>query len=90
MADDSGEKTPLIKDKGLYGSEEELSGCGATICCDPRRNIHRYFVLGLICFLSFGKSCFSKKIDCQESVALAEPRFPMNLSGISHNIWASV
>ena len=54
MAEDSGEKTPLINRK-LEDSEEELTGCGATACCDPRRNFHRYFVLGLICFLSFGK-----------------------------------
>ncbi|KAM7451827.1 Major facilitator superfamily domain-containing protein 1 [Porites harrisoni] len=54
MAERSGEKTPLIGTKDLYGSEQQLSGCGATVCCDPRRNLHRYFVLGLICFLSFG------------------------------------
>ena len=56
MADseDSGEKTPLLNKK-FEDSEEELTGCGATACCDPRRNFHRYFVLGLICFLSFGK-----------------------------------
>ncbi|XP_020611830.1 major facilitator superfamily domain-containing protein 1-like [Orbicella faveolata] len=53
MAEDSGEKTPLINKK-FEDSEEELTGCGATACCDPRRNFHRYFVLGLICFLSFG------------------------------------
>lgn len=57
MAEDSGEKTPLINRK-LEDSEEELTGCGATACCDPRRNFHRYFVLGLICFLSFGKFQF--------------------------------
>ena len=54
MAEDSGEETPLINRKS-EDSEEELTGCGATACCDPRRNFHRYFVLGLICFLSFGK-----------------------------------
>ncbi|XP_030837710.1 major facilitator superfamily domain-containing protein 1 isoform X1 [Strongylocentrotus purpuratus] len=32
----------------------ELSGCGATICCDPRRALHRYLILIFICFLSFG------------------------------------
>lgn len=72
MADDSTEKTPLIRNNALYRSEPQLTGCGATVCCDPRRNLHRYFVLGLICFLSFGKSCHSKKIDCHELIAQAE------------------
>ena len=54
MAKDSGEKTPLINRK-FKDSEEELTPCGATGCCAPRRSFHCYFVLGLICFLHFGK-----------------------------------
>ena len=57
MADDSTEESPLIKNNKLHGSDEDISSCGASACCDPKRNVHRYFVLGLICFLSFGKSC---------------------------------
>ena len=34
---------------------EELHGCGATLACDPRRHVHRYLVLIIMCFLSFGK-----------------------------------
>lgn len=54
MAKDSGEKTPLIKRK-FKDSVEELTACGATVCCAPRRSFHHYFVLGLVCFLHFGK-----------------------------------
>ena len=60
MADDGTEKSPLIKsnrNNTLHDSDEDISSCGASVCCDPKRNVHRYFVLGLICFLSFGKSC---------------------------------
>lgn len=57
MADDCTEKSPLIKsnrNNTLHDSDEDISSCGASVCCDPKRNVHRYFVLGLICFLSFG------------------------------------
>ena len=58
MAKDSREKTPLINRK-FKDSEEELTACGATVCYAPRRSFHRYFVLGLICFLNFGKLILS-------------------------------
>ena len=32
----------------------ELTGCGATAACNPHRALHRFLVLILICFLSFG------------------------------------
>lgn len=54
---ENGEEAPLINKK-FDDSDEELTGCGATACCDPRKGVHRYFVLGLICFLSFGKFGF--------------------------------
>lgn len=57
MADDCTEKSPLInsnRNNTLHDSDEDISSCGASVCCDPKRNVHRYFILGLICFLSFG------------------------------------
>ena len=54
MSEDSGEKTPLTNGK-FEDSEKEFSGCEATTYCDSKRYFHRYFLLGLICFLSFGK-----------------------------------
>ena len=36
-------------------AEPELSGCGASLCCDPRRSVHRFVVLPLICFIGFGE-----------------------------------
>ena len=45
------EKMPLIK---ASDEEEELSGCGATLACNPRRPLHRYLILIIMCFLSFG------------------------------------
>jgi len=53
---DATEGTPLMaKDE----HEQELPGCGGTLACDPRRNLHRYLVLILMCLLSFGMSRFS-------------------------------
>ena len=45
-------------ESGAAGSppdEIELTGCGATLCCDPRRSVHRFVVLPLICFIGFGE-----------------------------------
>ena len=50
----SGEKASLINST-FEDSEEEMTGIRATACCNPRTNFHGYFVLGLICFLSFGE-----------------------------------
>lgn len=36
-------------------SQYEPTGLGATLACDPRRSLHRYLVLILMCLLSFGK-----------------------------------
>lgn len=35
---------------------EELSGCGASALCDPRRGPHRFIALFLMCLLGFGSS----------------------------------
>lgn len=47
--EDENEKTPLMRE-----NEVELTGCGATAACDPRRPVHKYLVLIVMCFLSFG------------------------------------
>ena len=56
---ETGESDPLIGGSGQDEKEaEELTGCGATLACDPRRPLHKYLVLIIMCFLSFGKFCF--------------------------------
>ncbi len=48
------ENTPLIET--ISEPElEELTGCGACAPCNPRKAIHRYIILSIMCFLSFGK-----------------------------------
>ncbi|XP_054771784.2 major facilitator superfamily domain-containing protein 1-like [Lytechinus pictus] len=47
----------------------ELSGCGATVCCDPRRALHRYLILIFICFLSFGSYfCYDNPSALQDQI----------------------
>ncbi|XP_068732663.1 lysosomal dipeptide transporter MFSD1-like [Montipora capricornis] len=71
MADDSTEKSPLLSNNTLHDSDEDLSSCGASVCCDPKRNLHRYFVLGLICFLSFGSYyCFDNPAALENNIKL--------------------
>lgn len=51
------ERAPLLSEASDGGEVEvRLSGCGATAACDPRRAYHRYFVLFVMCFLSFGET----------------------------------
>ena len=54
MLEDSREKASLINST-FEDSKEEMTGFRVTACCNPRKNFHRCFVLGLICFLSFGE-----------------------------------
>jgi hypothetical protein len=50
------EGTPLLKGIDGAGDDgDELTGCGGTVCCNPRRSLHRYLVLIIMCFLSFGE-----------------------------------
>ena len=58
MGDSADEKKPLLPPVGDHDEEEteeeELTGCGGTMACNPRRPLHRYLVLIIMCFLSFG------------------------------------
>ncbi|XP_041351508.1 major facilitator superfamily domain-containing protein 1-like [Gigantopelta aegis] len=57
--------------KPLLGSteEEELSGCGATLACNPRRSLHRYLILIIMCFLSFGSYfCYDNPAALQDTM----------------------
>ncbi|XP_070539369.1 lysosomal dipeptide transporter MFSD1-like [Ptychodera flava] len=55
MAETENEKSPLLRDKNLPKSDDvELTGCGAMAACNPRNRLHRYLVLILMCFLSYG------------------------------------
>ncbi|XP_060587464.1 major facilitator superfamily domain-containing protein 1-like [Ruditapes philippinarum] len=67
MTDKQTEKTPLIKE--YDGEEEELSACGATLACNPRRPLHRYLVLIIMCFLSFGSYfCYDNPAALQDNM----------------------
>jgi len=56
MGDVTNDETrPLIPANVL---DNEQKGCGTSALCDPRRTLHRYFVLIFICFLSFGNEWY--------------------------------
>jgi hypothetical protein len=61
--DEIGERTPLTGSGTRLSPIEEPTGCGASLICDPRRSVHRYFVLIFICFLSFGE--YGMKCSCK-------------------------
>ncbi|XP_071084456.1 lysosomal dipeptide transporter MFSD1-like isoform X1 [Haliotis cracherodii] len=63
------EKSPLLGSRTEDEEEEQLSGCGATIFCDPRRFLHRYLVLIVMCFLSFGSYfCYDNPAALQDNM----------------------
>lgn len=35
--------------------DEQLTGCGATSCCNPSSTCHRFLALILMCLVGFGK-----------------------------------
>jgi len=62
--DEVSEKTPLVD----YG-EEELTGCGGSLPCNPKRALHRYLVLIIMCFLSFGSYfCYDNPAALQDNM----------------------
>lgn len=66
MTETNSEKTPLIDSND---ADEELTGCGATLPCNPRRPLHRYLVLIIMCFLSFGSYfCYDNPAALQDNM----------------------
>lgn len=65
MTDSQSEKKPLLGavNEGDDGEEEVLEGCGGTMACNPHRPLHRYLVLAIMCFLSFGESYSINSLD---------------------------
>lgn len=49
------EKTPLIESADDIDMEDELGYCGSCSPCNPRKSFHRYLILSIMCFLSFGE-----------------------------------
>lgn len=58
MTDTQSEKEPLLGAVNERDEEEEevLEGCGGTMACNPYRPLHRYLILIIMCFLSFGEN----------------------------------
>ena len=44
------EERPLLRSNEY----EEVTGCGNNVVCDPRRPFHKYFILVILCLLTFG------------------------------------
>ncbi|ELT99040.1 hypothetical protein CAPTEDRAFT_162862 [Capitella teleta] len=69
-----GERSPLLgnsqeEDRLQDDVEVELRGCGATAACDPMRPYHRYCVLFVMCFLSFGSYfCYDNPAALQDRI----------------------
>lgn len=50
-------------------TDDSLSGCGATACCNPHRALHRYLALCFICLLSFGSYfCYDNPAALQSQI----------------------
>lgn len=74
MTDSQSEKKPLLGavNEGDNGEEEVLEGCGGTMACNPHRPLHRYLVLAIMCFLSFGSYfCYDNPAALQDTMIKA-------------------
>ncbi|XP_033121743.1 major facilitator superfamily domain-containing protein 1-like [Anneissia japonica] len=71
------ETKPLLSgrsDRVIEDNDEDviLTGCGATAACDPRQSLHRFLILILICFLSFGSYfCYDNPAALQSQIKSA-------------------
>lgn len=71
---ESEEKKPLIGavNEGDDEEEEILEGCGGTMACNPYRPLHRYLILIIMCFLSFGSYfCYDNPAALQDTMIKA-------------------
>ncbi|XP_042878188.1 major facilitator superfamily domain-containing protein 1-like isoform X2 [Penaeus japonicus] len=49
--------------------EVELTGCGASACCDPRKGVYRFSALFFMCFLGFGSYfCYDTPGSLQDQI----------------------
>lgn len=74
MTDSQSEKKPLLGavNEGDDGEEDVLEGCGGTMACNPHRPLHRYLVLAIMCFLSFGSYfCYDNPAALQDTMIKA-------------------
>lgn len=74
MTDSQSEKKPLLGavNDNDDGEEEVLEGCGGTMACNPHRPLHRYLVLVIMCFLSFGSYfCYDNPAALQDTMIKA-------------------
>ncbi|XP_074658444.1 lysosomal dipeptide transporter MFSD1-like isoform X2 [Tubulanus polymorphus] len=73
------ESDPLLKSfppptEGAAGGDDGvddvvLTGCGGSMACDPRRALHRYLILIVMCFLSFGSYfCYDNPAALQDTM----------------------
>ncbi|ESO96144.1 hypothetical protein LOTGIDRAFT_214694 [Lottia gigantea] len=67
--DSDEEKKPLLGSNEEEGDYEEITGCGGSLPCDPRRSLHRYLILIIMCFLSFGSYfCYDNPAALQDTM----------------------
>ena len=80
------ERAPLLGSKEV--DEEQLTGCGAPLLCNPNLWLHRFVILFFMCFLSFGKSPY-RFLSCTSPYVLVSAlgvysfllsKLPFNLS----------
>lgn len=63
------EKTPLIESADDIDMEDELGYCGSCSPCNPRKSFHRYLILSIMCFLSFGSYfCYDNPAALQDDM----------------------
>ncbi|XP_013421243.1 major facilitator superfamily domain-containing protein 1 [Lingula anatina] len=69
------EKKPLLGDRdngpvvAVPEDDVVLEGCGGTLACDPRRALHKYLILIIMCFLSFGSYfCYDNPAALQDTM----------------------
>lgn len=45
----------IVNDADDNELDEQLSGCGASACCDPSASCHRFLALIFMCLVGFGE-----------------------------------
>lgn len=62
--------------------DRQVTGCGASVCCNPSSGVHRFMALILMCLVGFGKCIWIKMAPSQQLQFIVRFQLPTSATTI--------